>query len=419
MKKIRDFSSSISIIWLEIGAALLFGIVVGFAISSGKTKTAEFLLLPILVLAFRIFSERIKFWLLAFSIPLSLVQIPSLPLPYGTSLSEAILVILTLDEILFPHGDHEINIKPLNPAIVISLVLFSLAGLVTNLRGGNIYGWNTYCLMPLIIFFLVSRKVHDRKDAWMLVKLSLLTIVGFIAIVEWAIKTRHFEIYDPLHETAMGGSFRLADGMIIALGPIRLTTFATRLGAIAALGLPTCVLFLIDNKGKFWWKTVLLLIIAGFGYVLILSATRGSVVAAILGSFLVILISGRFRSPIFLVIVALSLVVLTLWGETILGLFPIQNIQRLQTLLQGVQNIHNYHQRIDVLGLAWNLTLKNPLGVGFGYLYNKYLIDDAIIYAVILEGTGILGAIAFILVVGHLAFQFGSGLLKSSPGICS
>jgi hypothetical protein len=415
MKKIRVFSFDITMNWLAIAASLLCGTILGLTIITGKTKTLDFLLLPVFVLAFRTFSERVKFWLLSLSIPLSLVQIPSLPLPYGTSVSEAILVVLTLDEILFPHRDQTLNIKPLNPALVVLLCLFSFAGLIANLSGGDIYAWNAYCLTPLIAFFLISRKIHDREDAWLLVKLSLLTIVGFLIIVEWAMATGHFEIYDPL-QTEIASGFRMANGMKIILGPISFITFATRLGAIAALGFPTCVLLWIVNKGKLWWKMVLLLIMAGFGYVLILSATRGSVVAAILGSLLVILISGRFRSPIFLGALALSLIVLTLWGGTILNLLPAQNIQRLQTLLQGVQTNENYLQRMKVLALAWNLTLKNPLGVGFGYLFHTYRIDDAIIYAVILQATGILGAIAFIMIVGNLIFKFGLGVLKSRPG---
>jgi hypothetical protein len=140
----------------------------------------------------------------------------------------------------------------------------------------------------------------------------------------------------------------------------------------------------------------------------------------------VILISGRWRSSIFVVALALSLIMLTLWGKFILNKLPADNIQRLLTLSQGVQSIYNFQYRMDVLDLAWNTTLENPLGVGFGYLYHTYMgrswgrnyrsVDDAIIYAIILEGTGILGAIAFILIVGYLTFQFGLGVLKSHSG---
>jgi hypothetical protein len=280
------------------------------------------------------------------------------------------------------------------------------------LRHGDIYTWNVYCLTPVIAFFVISRKLHDSADAWLLVKLSLLTLVGFVAIVQWAIATGHFEVYDPLGTEAMARSYRLADGMIIGVGPIQITAFATRMGGIAALGLPTCMLLWLDENRKLWWKVVLLFMMAALGYVLILSATRGSLVAAVVGVILVILLSGRFRSPIFLSSMAL-LIALTPVAGSLFALLPGKNIWRLQTLFQGVQGIANYQQRLDILAFAWKLTLENPLGVGFGYLYHTYRLDDAIIYAVILQGTGILGVVAFVLIVGYLAFQFGLGVLIS------
>ncbi len=128
------------------------------------------------------------------------------------------------------------------------------------------------------------------------------------------------------------------------------------------------------------------------------------------------LFSGRFRSPVFLIAAALSLIVLTLWGGTILNLLPILNTQRLQTLLQGVQKINTYTYRMNALSYAWKLTLQNPLGVGFGYLDRTYWIDDAIIYANILEGTGIIGSIAFMMITIQLASKFVLFISKSLVG---
>jgi len=400
-----------------ISSSILFGLALGIAVGAGKYKTWAFLLVPAILCIFKIFPHRLKFWLLALSIPMSLLQMPSLPLPYGTQVSEAILIFLTLDEILFLRHDIKHKGKSLTILMVILMGLFSLAGLISNLGGDNIHIWNVYCLQPLIIFFLISRKIHNWDDAWLLVRLSLLTIVGFIVIVELAIVTGQYFSFDPLATMTTDRLSRIADGIIIDLGPIQYTLFATRMGAIAALGLPTCLLMGLKSKEKTWMRIVLLVIIAVLAYILILSATRGAVVAAIAGSFLAVLISGRFRSPLFVAALGLSLVVLSLWGETILKMFPSYNIQRILTLTQGVQSIGNFHQRLDALSFAWDLTLNNPLGTGFGDIYHLYQVDDAIIYAVILQGTGILGAFVFILIVGVLAFNLGFGALKLRIGL--
>jgi hypothetical protein len=416
MEKSKGIISGISINSWVFGVFLLFGISCSLAIITGSTKTAFLLSLPALTCLTSALSEESKVRLLALSIPLSMAQIPRLPLPYGTSISEVILVGLLIDDIMFSHGDHRLIVKRIKPAAIVLLGLFSFAGYIANLRGGNLYTWNTYCLTPLIVFYLISRKLRCPEDAWLFVRFSLLTIFAFLLIVRCAIWTGHYLVYDPLGtEEVVSTNYRIADGMIIRLGPIQQILFATRFGAIAALGLPACIILFIRKQGHDWSKARLLLILAALGYSIILSATRGSFVAAIIGSFLAILVSGRFPLRM-LLSVAISIFILGLCGDAFLHLFPAENIQRLYTLSQGVHEIANYQQRMDVLAFCWDLTLTNPLGVGFGYLYHNLQMDDAIIYAVILQGTGVLGAIAFVLFVCHLTVQFVQAALKSHLG---
>jgi hypothetical protein len=413
MNKVRGLSSFISIDWLVVGATLVIAALAGFAISAGKIRTLALLLLPFGLLMICMISERIKVRILAFSIPLSLVQIPSLPIPYGFTLCEIILLLLTIDELLFPRNDRGLNVKSLRLEIFIPMGLFTFAVLVTALRNGGIDTWHTYCLMPLLWFFLVYRKIHNWKDAWLFIKLSLLTIISFVAIVVWANATGHFkslEFGTNIHE------WRLGYGLLVALGPIRLNVWSTIFGSLASLGFPASIILWIGNEGKRWWRVSALLMLGAFTYVLISSAARGAVVAAILATMIVLLVSGRFRSLKLLGGFVLLLVVVALWGETILKLFPEQNIQRLLTLLQGVQGDPNLQVRTNALESVWKFTLQNPLGMGFGYLWNTYRIDDAIIYANILEGTGILGAIAFVMIVGQLAFKFVLTIIKSLVG---
>jgi hypothetical protein len=413
MNKVRGLSSFISIDWLVVGATLVIAALAGFAISAGKIRTLALLLLPFGLLMIRMISERIKVRLLAFSIPLSLLQIPSLPIPYGFTLCEIILLLFTIDELLFPRNDRGLNRKSLWPEIFIPLGLFALTALVTALRNGGIDTWHTYCLMPLLWFFLAYRKIHNQKEAWLFVKLSLLTIVCFVAIVVWANATGH---YLSLESGTTIHQWRLGFGLLVTLGPIRLNVWSTIFGSLASIGFPASIILLIGNEGKRWWGVSALLMLGAFTYVIISSAARGAVVAAIFGTVIAILASGRFISPKLLGAFVLLLVVVALWGESILKLFPEQNIQRLLTLLKGVQGDFNFQVRKNALEIAWKLTLQNPLGIGFGYLGRTYGIDDAIIYAYILEGTGILGALAFMVVVGQLAFKFVLIILKSSVG---
>jgi hypothetical protein len=148
MNKVWDFYSGISKIWLLVVALLLVSASSGIAISSGQPKLLAYMFLAFGLLAIVTISRRLKFWLLAVSIPLSLAQIPSLPIPHGFSICEIILLALTMDELLFTR-----NNKPLKLEIIIPLGLFTFAGLVTALKNGGINQWQTYCLVPLLWFF--------------------------------------------------------------------------------------------------------------------------------------------------------------------------------------------------------------------------------------------------------------------------
>ena len=408
IRRIRGASSDIRANWLLIGVLLVAAVVVGIAIARGMQKTATLLLLPPLVLGCRPLPERTKLGLAALSIPLSVVQIPSLPLPFGVTL----VVVLALDEILFAGGRHKVQTAILQPAMAVALALFAFGGLVAN-RGGSLTQWIAYCLMPLFWFFLASRKIRDRNDAWLFVNLSLVAIMAFLGIVIWANATGHYESL----VVATDGGWRLGYGLNVILGPIRLNVWSTILGSMASLGIPASVVLWISGAHRRLWRAIALVLLGVSAYVLISSAARGATVASILGVLTALVLSGRLRSVRFWGPAALLLVLLAVWSGTISRVLPVENIQYLETLLHDPQGIPNYVYRLNVLALAWKLTLASPLGVGFGTLWGVYGLDAAIIYAGILQGTGILGGMAFVAIVAQLAFRFGSALLRSSPGL--
>lgn len=406
----RIFSPNVLWVCVALFGVIFLGVLVGMVGDNRRVLAlivSSFGLLMIVLI-----SKRSKFGLLALSIPLSLLRIPTLP-ALGFSLSGIILMALTADELLRAFSGHGMNGKPLKPGMLISFGLFAFAGLITALVSGELHLWPNYFLIPFLWLFLSSKKILNQKEAWLLIKLSLLTILGFIAIATWANLTGHFK---SLAIGSTDSSWRFGYGYLVKLGPIQLTIWATFLGSIAALGFPACILLWIEKKGERWWRMGALFILAGLGSTLFFAAARGAIVGAFAGSLLAILASGKLLSPKLLGAFALLLVVVAIWGTTFLEMLPEQNILRIQTILQGTQQDLNFQIRKGALELAWKLTLQNPLGVGFGYLWNTYGIDDAIIYANILEGSGILGSIAFLMIVVQLAFKFVLIIIKSSVG---
>ncbi len=403
--------SDISIKWLLGGAFFLTVVLMGTAIGLGQIKMLAYMILAVGLLAIVSISRRLKLWLLALCIPLSLLRIPNLPVSHGFQICEFILVALSMDELLLLS---RWNSTPLRLGIIIPLGLFTIAGFLCLLVGKSfITDWVYFCLMPLLWFFLASRKIQDREEVWLFVKLSLLTIVIFLAIVVWANMSGHFENVNPGSTTYQ---WRFGYGLIVALGPIRLNVWSTYIGTLVALGFPAGILLWLEDKNKTWWRMGAPLLLVGFAFVLILSATRGATVSVILGTFFVILASGRYRSRRLWIIVALLLVVFTLLGRTILNLFPQNNILRLLSLLQGVQGDENYQIRKYAVELTWKLILQHPMGVGFAYIFTTYGIDNAIVYSYLLEATGILGGIAFLMIVGQLTYTYGKAILNSPVG---
>jgi hypothetical protein len=401
----------ISSFWLMIGIILLSAILAGIAAGFGDKSLFFLVLFPFGFLMIIFIPRQQKLWLLAFSIPLSLLQIPTLP-TFGFSLSELLVIALAADELTrMVFRDAIFSRKSPEVKILFFSGLFAFAGLVTSLQAGNLTWWHKYCLMPLLWFLLSYKKVKNQKDVWLILISSLLTIISFVVLATWANLTGNF---GNLATGTSDSLWRLGYGLLINLGPIQLKVWSTNLGSLIALGIPVCILFLMSKKSGHWWRIGIILILVLFCYALFLTAARGAAVAAVLGGFLVVFLTGRFRFPKILVIAALLFIVISLWGDTFLTLLPEKNLQRFFTLFQGVREDQNFQTRIDALLFSWQLTRQYPLGVGTSYSWNNYGIDNSIIYSYILEGTGFLGAIAFLLTVGQLIFEYGRTVLMYS-----
>ena len=121
--------------WVAVAISLFYGALLGLAIYYRESEDIRvFVGTP----SHNGFSNIFRTGKILFAIPINSAFYGAdtrMPLPYGTSVSEAILIVLTLDEILFSQGNQTLNIKPLKPAVIISLGLFAIGGLIANLRG--------------------------------------------------------------------------------------------------------------------------------------------------------------------------------------------------------------------------------------------------------------------------------------------
>lgn len=191
--------------------------------------------------------------------------------------------------------------------------------------------------------------------------------------------------------------------------------FSITVGSLAAMGIPATVLFAVGARS---WvaRSVYVAMVLTFAAVLGFTAARGAIIGAVMGTVVVLLVSRRLTLARALVGAMVLTVVLAVAGPWLLGLFPSQGIARIAALSGGLESIINFQYRIGVWDVTVAGILRDPLGPGFGYLWNQYGLDEAIVYSIILNGTGLMGLCALLVMLFQLARGFLSGLLSRVVG---
>jgi len=183
------------------------------------------------------------------------------------------------------------------------------------------------------------------------------------------------------------------------------------------LAIPLVTLLLLRKKESFKWKLFYGLVLGLFIWLLFMTAAKGAIVAVAVSTvlMLIMLIKNYFSSFVkygfhFLVIIILILLLMSLFS---FDLYQTKYQKNLDLILE-LFNPETYDDSINT-SIIWRskilkFTLANtihyPFGYGFQYLYRNYGLDESIIYSLLLNGTGVIGFIAYLFIVGHLFLYF-------------
>jgi len=156
-----------------------------------------------------------------------------------------------------------------------------------------------------------------------------------------------------------------------------------------------------------------------FAFAMFSSGARGGTAAGVAGVVLMLSLNPRIifkRSSVkYFAFILFSLLLIWLYSDALSNYFGNQ-LKRFKLPFQGdVSSWGTINVRMLYLGYAIDDVIHNPIGKGFSYMWHQYGFDDAIVYVYLLEGTGILGAIAFLFIVGRLFIHFAHNLI----GKCS
>ena len=389
--------------WSVLGVTL--SVIVAIAVVQGR-KTTWFGLAALSAAFMLSCVHRLVRWrvLLLAVIVSPLLVGSSLPIPLGLTLSEALLLFVTLAEAMAVSltGSAGSFAATLTKSYYVPFVVFAGVGLVSTYRNGDLFAfWPAVCLVPLLLLYATDRLALDADDALWVIRAAVAAVLIYAAIA-WIAGA-----------TSNAGAWRLGSTGPISLGPLSLTQFSIWVGSVTAMGLPAAlVLTLRARRGAM--RGLYLAVSIALLATLTLSFSRGASAGAVAGVSVALLVSRRVKAltiVLALFILALAAVIL---GPTLLAMLPGQGVAHFAQLRHGVGSVDTFALRWRTMGITLRGILEHPLGPGFSYLWNRYGLDEAIVYSMLLNGTGILGFCAFIAMLIQVGRGYVSGLSRTA-----
>lgn len=397
-----------------VGLALLaaaVGLGIGLAAATREWAFAGALLVGGMAAAVALSSYQQRFWAVWLAIPLAAVSFAKYPVPLSIFPYEMVLFAVVFAEIVARrHPARRIATLPSRSYVL--PVLFAAAGLVAAVAHGEIAIWHWICLIPLVVLFLMSRLIVDTRHAWLY---ALAAAVGaalavFTVYVGRALGLSH----------GFAGDFRLGSEYV-AFGPVRIQYFAVTFGTLVALVLPLVVGVLLGMRVRVLYRVLGLAGMAVLFLLLFLTGARGATVGGLAGAAITALLCGGLRrggAVVVTLLVAGVLLVSMITASTsapdsVAARFP-QVFGRFSTLAeQGVVQQANLQVRLRLFRDALEHVPTDPLGRGFNYNWTHKGVDEAIVYSMLINGTGVAGALLWIGVIMQFSIRMIAGLRRT------
>jgi hypothetical protein len=381
----------------------LIALRVGWAVSGQHYKVLGGLLLVPALAALGLLGRSVRFKLLLLAAALTPLQTPSL-LPYGLSMSE--LLLLGLIAVQWTPAVSRRLSRGLG--VLVPLMFFLTLGLLAGYLHGELGASQVVCVTPLLWFLAAAVFVRSPRDALRVQVACILSAALYVAIVRLASALGYG---GTVFAVAAGSASRLgAAGWALDVGPVSVRFWSTWLAALVGVAMPGAALFFVRAKGHALARYSWLAIMALFVYAIVLSAGRGGALGGAIGIAVALLTCGRL-SPRRVLLASAGLGVFGMVFQSILtkaalSVLPGSNLSRIGTLLRfSTDQTGNFQYRVRVLQETVAGVAEAPFGRGFNYWYSRG-VDDPIAYAMLLNGVGVLGVLAFGALIAVLAATY-------------
>lgn len=394
---------NVLLVCVVIMLALIAGIVAG----KGKVTYLAPLLILISIPIVARMGIRARYKMLL-AIPfINLFQIPSLHLPLGFPPVIVFMCVLTL-----AHGVSLWQYRQLTMAGLkeyLPFAVLSIGGLITGFKNNELANWYIFPLMPLLWLFLCKNLSVDPKGVQKSLMAIFTSILGYLLLI-WFLKT--FGQTRLVTYNAASSGWRLfGEGTELSFGPLIYTLYSIEIGTITGIGFLIAIFFLLQKDIQISWRFIFISSLILFLIILGLAAARGATVSLIIGSLLIIFIVrwGEIRMFTFLLLI----------GAFVIGLqkvysywIPSETVARFQVMFNDLAYVDEFQYRLRVLTTTFQLIKEQPLGLGYNYLRITYGLDESIVYSSIMNGTGVIGSIGYLLLIFQFLTRFISQLIN-------
>lgn len=395
--------------WIK---ALLFvfpsAISIGILVAQGRDKIVLFIFGVSLFFIVMSLSSQIKYWLFLAGIFLGLITPVDFPL--GISLGELILTALVVDQLFTnQRGSRSLHMPNSSLKPLPFIIAFAGYSLIINLIHKDLIYWHVVSLIPLLCLVLSMTMVNTPKRAWMVIKIALFVIISYLILWLLANLTGRVTV-------DFGADWRLG-GQTFSFGPLVFTMYSVHLAGFIGLGIPALIILMLSPSEKPFFRLFYGSMLVIFTFALFITAARGPLIGMILSIILTLILIFRLRwlmIAAILVIVIILLFTLPLIAQAIPQEILVPVLNRYSEL-QDINSVGTFGYRLKIFDLTLQDIGKNPFGSGYNYLYLQYGYgDEANIYTSIINGSGILGFVLFVLILGILAWKFIDSYRKAN-----
>jgi len=393
---------------------VIFGsFITGWAITQGKIKTVWGIVVVVIALPLTKFlselSENTRFRLLIVAVIIMPINVPMLRIPYEFTIGNLLFLGMVMES-MTPYGRlyQPDQTKYQNLSHYLPYALLILAGFVNfvvNQQWDVVAKYVYVCFVPLAILFLSKNSIATEKDALRFVYACLAGTMTILVVLELALLSGN------VVSTAVSQASAWRFGYYTAfLGPIIIEYHPIVLTTYLAIAFPTVAVLLVREKDRIGLKLLYTVIAILFILIILRTGALGATIASGISISIALIVLWRYRPfalPIMISVLLLILVLLVDF-EFITNILDLPNeaLARYNQMTWGLWNIDNFVGRIDVMEFTFNEVMKYPIGYGFYSFWHQYGLDETVMYGAILNGTGFVGLLGFMLIVAIIGKHF-------------